>query len=53
MTLRMSHIFGADQRVEFVAGEETELDCCVAQARVLMVRRVRHLSGVVVADFGG
>lgn len=48
----MSHVFGVDEGIELFAGEEAKLDCCVAETDVLMVRGVRHLRGVVVADFG-
>ena len=48
---RMRHIFGADDFVEFFAGEVAELQGSFAQAEVLVVSLVRDLGGFVVADF--
>src|SRR5258708_6107657 len=50
--LRMGHVFGMNQRVEFFAGEEAELDGGFAQADVLVVRGVRDFGCIVVADLG-
>src|SRR5229473_4068048 len=46
----MRHIFRFYESVEFFACEEAQLDGGVAQTDVLMMRRVCHFGGVVVAD---
>ena len=47
----MGHVFGADQRVKFFAGDEAEFDGGGAEAAVLVVRGVGDFGGVVVTDF--
>lgn len=46
----MGHIFGVHEGIEFFARQEAQLDRRVTQAEVLVVRRVRHLGRIVVAD---
>jgi hypothetical protein len=48
--LRVGHVFGVDERVEFFASQHAELHRGFAQADVFVVRGVRDLGGVVVAD---
>jgi hypothetical protein len=48
--LWVSHVFRMNQRVKFLATKDTQFERGFPQTNVLVMRRVRHLRRIVVAD---
>src|SRR5205085_8978568 len=51
LSLRVDHVFGAHDRIEFLSRDESGLQRFLAQSGAVLVRRLGDLRGIVVADF--